>query len=707
MPPKDSAARRSQRKKQTRLVFDPVAPSSSTQPISKSSPAKVRYQLPANGNSSIRDYTIPILPSPAKTARRPVGPTQDSEDDDDSDIIPQSSRRVRNSSPPMTKPFDFDPLEDDTVPVLARRPARARGNLDGYEGVSDSSDGSLPEEPVALGKKKQKTPVKKKAVVIESDDDESKSESESESEPELPKLRTPRSFIQGGSSYNAPIPLRSPGIRQGTQKSSSASKPSSAKSRRQKSITLSDSEDELASSARVTRSQPRIVKPAKPLGIRTSLEEEEEEDDIIMTSPTKRRQRTIIVADDDDDQSDASEVIISPLKRRRQTSTGDDEPPSRGASPTKRRRAEKVQTPPRKTRQQRPKKRTAKEKTMELLKRKRAGEKIEELTPSDSENEEDGALYDTESDLQVLSEFEDEPEDEAPIKAKKKSKKRLKSGEENDEDDEDDWIVDDDEDNIGVPLGLHDIPLEFTHNSHKPLKEHFKDAIEWMIHNKINPAFPRDDPIYRTAFRKLDDEVRGYANSKYVSSVWREGFSKALWARPIFLERDLGIAEPGMKCNACNRSGHPPSYVIQLQGKAYSKETLEEIELDSDSEDGSDSDSSGKVKSVDSKGNVLPAEDEEFYLGRFCASNARIAHSLIHWKHELNEWVLEHLKQQGFLTPAQLAQRDKMKSKARKKLAYSIVDDWAADGSIKNLYGDFKRSLETAREGPQDRWGKK
>ena len=48
------------------------------------------------------------------------------------------------------------------------------------------------------------------------------------------------------------------------------------------------------------------------------------------------------------------------------------------------------------------------------------------------------------------------------------------------------------------------------------MKEHFKDVVEWMVHNKVNPAFARNDPIYRQAFMKVDAEYKGYAQSKYV-----------------------------------------------------------------------------------------------------------------------------------------------------------------------------------------------
>jgi hypothetical protein len=162
--------------------------------------------------------------------------------------------------------------------------------------------------------------------------------------------------------------------------------------------------------------------------------------------------------------------------------------------------------------------RTEKEKKLELLKRRRAGENIEELTEtSESESDEED-----QSDFEKLSEFDDEEDEEAPIVEKPRkmtSKKRSSDAEDDDHDSVEDFIADDDE--LGVPdPSLLDIPLEFTHAAHKPLKEHFRDAIEWMVHNKINPAFARDDPVYRQAFMKLDNEYGGYAKSKFVSTQW-------------------------------------------------------------------------------------------------------------------------------------------------------------------------------------------
>jgi len=251
-------------------------------------------------------------------------------------------------------------------------------------------------------------------------------------------------------------------------------------------------------------------------------------------------------------------------------------------------------------------------------------------------------------------------------------------------------------------IGLLDIPLEFTHAAHKPLKEHFKDAVEWMVHNKINPAFKRDDPIYRQAFIKLNGEALGLATSKFVSTQWTHEFTRAIYARPEFLERPLegdeGLDFDGVpKCDTCNHRKHHPSFAIQFNGKAYNKESLEELE---------DNDSDDDDASVDENGQDLPPETKEWFSGRTCRDNAQQAHTLIHWKWHLNSWVVDMLDNSGQLKAAKLTAREKMKPKQRRENANNVVDSWEAEGLVKGLYRDFKIILDTARNASTGgRWG--
>lgn len=350
--------------------------------------------------------------------------------------------------------------------------------------------------------------------------------------------------------------------------------------------------------------------------------------------------------------------------------------------------------------------RTPKQKHMELLKRRRAGEKIDQLTSSESDSEDDKrGLYDTASDdeLQVLEEFPDDEEDEVSEDAESKKKaaksprkprrnslvrEEVPSGSDEGSD-LNGFVTEDDDAPIGAPANLG-LPYEFTAQARKPLKDQFPHVIEWLVHNKINPSFDRKDGAYVHAWRKLDDEVRGLANSKFISSVWKVHFYRTLKARPKMEAYEVGVlANEMVSCEACGRGGHPATWRIQFQGQPYHKETLDEVESDSDDSDGA---------SVDTQGNELPATTKQWMVGSVCCSNAETAHSLMHWKHALKEWVEDRLETDGHMKPAKLKEREKMKSKKRRKAADEIVDGWKANGTVNALYADFKSVLQQARD---------
>ncbi len=227
--------------------------------------------------------------------------------------------------------------------------------------------------------------------------------------------------------------------------------------------------------------------------------------------------------------------------------------------------------------------RSIRQQQLEELRRRRAGVRQD----SEEEEAEDG----------------EDPSDEGEGYDPEPSEDFIRRGDNLDEYEED--FVDDENDNIGVDLGRAGVPLEFTYHANKKTIDHFTTEIEWMVHNKINPAFDRYDEIYLLAHDKLDHEFKGYAGSKFVSSVWRPNFDKALKARPEFSRLDIpAILE--QKCEACNRSNHPPKHKVTFTGKPYNKNTLEAIEDDED--DSSDDESEEKT---------INTEDEEsFFLGR-------------------------------------------------------------------------------------------
>lgn len=482
-------------------------------------------------------------------------------------------------------------------------------------------------------------------------------------------------------------------------------------------------------------SEPTLPTPRATQPINNIQEVEDDSDDVFepwtRSSQRQSRQTQIISDDDDDDENNFSAVsemiaertvstmkrvlsasedsgddendadaIVSPIKRRRLSPKKSEEKNSSPRTPLTRKakaKASEANTPSRLTRSSQPRRhRTEREKHLELIQRRRAGEKITELTPSgsDSDGEPGRGLYDTDSSLEVLSEFEDE---ELDSQDNEETLRQSIRGVNRDNYD-DDFVVDDD-DNLGAPtgLGLHDIPLEFTHAAHKPLKDHFTDCVEWMVQRKINPAFAGNDPIYVQAFRKVDDEVRGLANSKFTSSVWKQDFSRALWARPEFLEEEVVDAMEHLHCGACNRN-HPTKFVVQFGGNAYSKGTLEDVEPDSDDDNEDD---------VDEHGNPILPASHIWHVGSFCKRNAEMAHSLIHWKHSLNSWVLDQLEAEGHLKSKKLKERENWTRKKRGDYANKIVDGWSGSGKqIKGLWRDFKIQLESARTFDHSRYGR-
>lgn len=185
----------------------------------------------------------------------------------------------------------------------------------------------------------------------------------------------------------------------------------------------------------------------------------------------------------------------------------------------------------------------------------------------------------------------------------------IVANEDLDKDDEE-FVLADEDGELGVPTGSDDIPLEFTRHAYKQPKDYFQDAVEWMVHNQLNPAFPRTGNRFSFAFGKLENEVKGRAGSQLVSSAWNANFRRAVMARP-HIEVTLRSCD-GYSCDACNRSGHPATSEVKFYGKAYSMDTLEPlVDEDSGEEQQSDDD-----RERDRDGNILPDEGTRYLLGK-------------------------------------------------------------------------------------------
>lgn len=251
--------------------------------------------------------------------------------------------------------------------------------------------------------------------------------------------------------------------------------------------------------------------------------------------------------------------------------------------------------------------RSSRQKQLELLRRRRAGEKVENDNIVSAEEDDEEARPSKYS--EINNTFGTGYFD-APDSSSSEAAASIVAPDEDLDADDSSFVEDDGE--LGVPVN---VPFEFSRHRTKHTRDCFRDVIEWMVHSKLNPAFPRNDDLYRFAFTKVSDEVVGRAGSQLMSSVWNADFLNTLRARPHLSVTGYPTDEC-RTCDACNRSGHPASSDLKFSGKPYSDETLEPLdESDSDSDSSGGSSSNGADR--DREGRTLPSEDKHYYLGRY------------------------------------------------------------------------------------------
>lgn len=337
----------------------------------------------------------------------------------------------------------------------------------------------------------------------------------------------------------------------------------------------------------------------------------ESEDDVVQVSTSRRKRRR---QDSDEEDSAHGTPSRRRVKRPRQLSQREKEDLAEDlAALGSSSEAPSSPQPPRSTQSA---EKQARLKALEKLKKKR-GQPLEQVVEEDGEEEDDNNILD--SDAEEVAEDSEVEEVPAPMSSRHMFRP--------DEDDEDFLVEEGDDDPLGIPEGL---PLQFTRYASMRGKELFKFAILWMVQKKINPGFDMSAEIFDLTFRKLDDEVRGLAESKFMSSAWTPEFSIALQARPeIAYQRPGGTLRDG--CDACNRSGHPATYEIQFHGKPYHTSTLEDVDDkdddddddDDDDEEESDSEAAAENWDYDSQGRKVVPQSTVFYVGKMCTANAK------------------------------------------------------------------------------------
>ena len=205
-------------------------------------------------------------------------------------------------------------------------------------------------------------------------------------------------------------------------------------------------------------------------------------------------------------------------------------------------------------------------------------------------------------------------------------RRALRPGFRGDKDDQD-FVIDDEDELLGVPAKYHQqvrsqVPIEFTRHAHRPDKENLRIVVEWMVQNQINPAFARDDELYQSAFDSLDQKLYGFARSKFMSSSWKVDFVRALEARPrINMDEREGLKQ--RKCEACGRTNHPATFIVNFSGKPYQLTDFEEISDDENSSESDDIDydseeEGGKrLKTYDRAGNVIRPDAINWAVGKY------------------------------------------------------------------------------------------
>ncbi|EXJ63521.1 uncharacterized protein A1O5_11570 [Cladophialophora psammophila CBS 110553] len=333
---------------------------------------------------------------------------------------------------------------------------------------------------------------------------------------------------------------------------------------------------------------------------------------------------------------------------------------------------------------------------LQLLKRRRAGEKVPRVHDSDEDSDEGSEGVDIDF---IGQPAYDISSNRSSHSVSDSDQSADNNGDAEQGEDEDDFVVDDSRGRLGRPHP--DIPLQFTSFASAKPRDLFPHIIEWMVKNKIAPAFNREDPVYNLAFDRVDDQVKAQAGSRLISAAWGTDFKRAILARPNMHVALLpGEDDEHMRtCDACNRTNNPARYEFIFSGEPYYKKTLEPVD-NSESDEDADDENGGIT--YDENGHAISSQQTRFYLGRFCAANAEMGHKLTHWKHHLNESLMTYLEAQGVLSAESIVAREKMNKKKREKEAENIVDSMEQTGVIAEFWREFENDLNDARLGMED-----
>ena len=82
------------------------------------------------------------------------------------------------------------------------------------------------------------------------------------------------------------------------------------------------------------------------------------------------------------------------------------------------------------------------------------------------------------------------------------------------------------------------------------------------------------DDVYKLAFDRLNDFVKGMGGSKFQSSIWQRQFTVELLGRPELEESQASGLISLHGCDACNRTSHPATFEVRFTAVSYTHLTL-------------------------------------------------------------------------------------------------------------------------------------
>ncbi|TFK55040.1 hypothetical protein OE88DRAFT_1805440 [Heliocybe sulcata] len=260
-------------------------------------------------------------------------------------------------------------------------------------------------------------------------------------------------------------------------------------------------------------------------------------------------------------------------------------------------------------------KKSAFQRNLEKMKRKKRGQAVESSEEEELE-EEDGIVIPFKEARPDNSHGDDDD-----------------SESENTEQDEvdDSFIVEDDSQVVTAEL-----PSEFSMNTFQDLAHHFKIICQLFVHVAVQPPEKRhdymetalkDEEYFRVPLHIARRKLTGMRDSLVASSVWRPDFKGPLEKYPNLEVVALEVTIP--HCDACHLGSRVSTLLGRVSGEPYDKLGFEAT-FDSDSDSGEsddDEDPSSKVH-------------REFNLGRFCARRTRVFHEFSHWEYATYQTLL-------------------------------------------------------------------